>query len=132
MLSFPDHSINRYLAQVAPTSPDFICYVQFSDQRVVDLSTLCGGRAIAVKRDVVVTELQVSGDRLVGQVRNDTGQTLQRIIVNYEVLGQSAKETRYTDFSFVDPERLEPGQIGAFTGTLNHTGQVRVIGVEWW
>jgi len=130
--AFPANQVNAY--PDTDTSPllDLFCYVQFADQRIVDLSNLCGAATVPVRREVVVTAIRVSGNNVVGEVRNDTGQTLQRVIVNYEFLGQPLGADRSTDFGFVEPERLEPGQTGVFTGAASRPGDVRVTAVEWW
>ena len=110
-----------------------ICYMQTTSRGLVDLSYLCQQQLTPPPPNnpqVVVLDFQRSGDRVVGQVRNDTGKPVRFAIVNYAV-ASTTTTTPEASFTYVTPETLQPGQTGNFTGTLSQPGTVTVTSVEW-
>ena len=109
-----------------------LCYMRTANQGLLDLSHLCqpATPTISSNPQVVVLDFQRSGDRVVGQVRNDTGKPVRFAIVNYAVASTSVAATE-TSFTYVTPETLQPGQTGSFTGNLSQAGTVTVTSVEW-
>lgn len=109
-----------------------LCYMQTSDRGLVDLSHLCQQTTPPPPSNpqVVVLGFQRSGDRVVGQVRNDTGKPVRFAIVNYAVAASDTAATA-ASFTYVTPETLQPGETGSFEGTLSQPGNVTVTSVEW-
>jgi hypothetical protein len=109
-----------------------LCYMQTSNRGLVDLSHLCQQTTPppASNPQVVVLGFERNGDRVVGQVRNDTGKPVRFAIVNYAVAAADTSATE-ASFTYVTPETLQPGQTGSFTGTLSQAGPVTVTSVEW-
>ncbi|MBD1862447.1 MULTISPECIES: hypothetical protein [Trichocoleus] len=108
-----------------------LCYMQTTNQGLVDLSHLCQRSAPTTPSNpqVVVLGFERSGDRVVGQVRNDTGKPVRFAIVNYAVAAPTTDAA--ASFTYVTPETLQPGQTGNFEGTLSQPGTVTVTSVEW-
>ncbi|MBW4487438.1 MAG: hypothetical protein KME12_06575 [Trichocoleus desertorum ATA4-8-CV12] len=110
-----------------------LCYMQTTSRGLVDLSYLCQQQLTPPppsNPQVVVLDVQRSGDRVLGQVRNDTGKPVRFAIVNYAV-ASSATPAIEASFTYVTPESLQPGQIGSFTGTVSQPGTVTVTSVDW-
>ena len=109
-----------------------LCYMQTTDRGLVDLSHLCQKTTPPTPSNpqVVVLGFQRSGDRVVGQVRNDTGKPVRFAIVNYAVAASDTAATE-ASFTYVTPETLQPGETGNFEGTLSQPGTVTVTSVEW-
>lgn len=109
-----------------------LCYMQTTDRGLVDLSYLCQQTTPPPPSNpqVVVLGFQRSSDRVVGQVRNDTGKPVRFAIVNYAVAASDTSATE-ASFTYVTPETLQPGQTGNFEGTLSQPGSVTVTSVEW-
>ncbi|MEP0871235.1 hypothetical protein NDA01_15605 [Trichocoleus desertorum AS-A10] len=108
-----------------------LCYMQTTNQGLVDLSHLCQRSAPTTPSNpqVVVLGFERSGDRVLGQVRNDTGKPVRFAIVNYAVAAPATDAA--ASFTYVTPETLQPGQTGNFEGTLSQPGTVTVTSVEW-
>ncbi|KAM3094631.1 hypothetical protein ACKFKF_26690 [Phormidesmis sp. 146-12] len=108
-----------------------ICYLRTARQKVVNLSRLCNVPQIKSKPQMTVLNFEKQGDRLIGQVRNDTGKTVRYAIVKYTITPEGSPSSSVSRFVYVTPESLKPGQVGMFEGTLNELGNVAVGTVEW-
>jgi hypothetical protein len=108
-----------------------ICYLRTARQKIVDLSRLCQAPKVASKPQMTMLSFEKQGDRLIGQVRNDTGKTVRYAIVNYTITSEVSPSSSVSRFVYVTPESLKPGQVGTFEGMLNELGNVEVGTVEW-
>jgi hypothetical protein len=107
--------------------PDAPCYME-TRYGWVDLSYMCQPPRVA---QVKVVGTRQSGNRLVGQVKNETGKTVRYTIVNYLAPASNPAEMPQAAYTFVAPVILEPGQIGEFTITLNQPGPIQITTVDW-
>jgi hypothetical protein len=105
--------------------PDAPCYME-TRYGFVDLTYMCQPQRVA---QVTVVGTQRSGNRITGQVRNDTGQPVRYAVVNYSFSSvQSGPQTGYT---FVTPVTLQPGQTGNFEIIVTQPVAVQVTTVDW-
>jgi hypothetical protein len=107
--------------------PDPVCYMETS-RGLVDLSHLCQRQRSG---QVVVINTRQVGDRLVGQVRNDTGATVRYALVNYTLAPANSGRSGQPGYTFVTPATLPPGAVGKFEETVKQTDQFRVTSVDW-
>jgi hypothetical protein len=114
-----------------PLDPDLPCYLRTARQKIVNLSRLCNASQVKSKAQMTVLSFQKQGDRLIGRVRNDTGETVRYAIVNYTVTPEGAPSSAVSHFVYVTPEDLKPGQVGTVEEVLNELGTVKVETVEW-
>ncbi|HEY9749202.1 MAG TPA: hypothetical protein V6C63_11020 [Allocoleopsis sp.] len=130
--AYPQSTATAGGKEVVALNVEPLCYMQTSDRGLVDLSHLCQQTAPPPPSNpqVVVLGFQRSGDRVVGQVRNDTGKPVRFAIVNYAVAASDTAATE-ASFTYVTPETLQPGETGNFEGTLSQPGAVTVTSVEW-
>ncbi|MGV0027874.1 hypothetical protein [Phormidesmis priestleyi] len=125
------HSVLAH-SRKQPLDPNLpICYLRSARQKVVDLSRLCNAPQVKSKPQMTVLSFEKQGDRLIGQVRNDTGKTVRYAIVNYTITPEISPSSAVSRFVYVTPESLKPGQVGTFEETLNELGDVQVRTVEW-
>ena len=107
--------------------PDAPCYME-TRYGFRDLGYLCQPSRIA---QVKVVATRRSGNQLIGQVKNETGQTVRYAIVNYLVPVPNSAEMPQAAYTFVAPVILQPGQVGEFVITLTQPSPVQITTVEW-
>lgn len=130
-IATPDSGLAR-TSRKQPSDPNIpICYLRTAHQKVVDLSRLCNAQQVKSKPQMTVLGFEKQGDRLIGQVRNDTGKVVRYAIVNYTITPEVSPSSAVSRFVYVTPESLKPGQIGTFEETLNESGGVKIETVEW-
>ncbi len=104
--------------------PDAPCYME-TRYGLVDLSYMCHPQRLA---QVTVVGTQRSGDRLTGQVRNDTSALVRYVAVNY-AMPATADGVPQTAYTFANPVTLQPGQTAEFE--IIQAGPVQITTVEW-
>jgi hypothetical protein len=69
-----------------------VCYVQISDGRTLDLSSICGEHPATDSKQhptdltVTVDQFRYEGNTLVGQLTNHTGQPVTAVTISYSIL----------------------------------------------
>jgi len=130
-IAAPDSVLARSSGKQPSDSNLPICYLRTARQKVVDLSRLCDAPTVKSKPQMTMLSFEKQGDRVIGQVRNDTGKTVRYAIVNYTITPEVSLSSAVSRFVYVTPESLKPGQVGTFEETLNESGNVKFRMVEW-
>ncbi len=119
------------------TESDFVCYMQTSDHRILDLTNLCQKTktAIPIKDDlyaeVAVSELSYDRGSIRGQITNQTGKTVRSATVNYAIVDAQGKEL--DSGSFNSEHTIAPGASIPFqTGVHSYpNAKVQITSVDW-
>ncbi len=119
-----------------------VCFMQTTDERTVNLTALCGAQSIPVatpsklsEADSEAAKMPLSGvgydgKSLSGQVTNQTGDTLQNVKVNYEVL-DSRGNVIDNGFIYAQPSTIPPGGAASFSGITVKGAKVQPTFVDW-
>jgi hypothetical protein len=113
---------------------DYLCYMQTSGGRTLDLSKLCQSSNkqmdAAAETGVVITEVKLSGTQFQGKVKNNTNSRVTSVVINYTVDAPGASNEDLA-FTYVDQGLLEPRQEGTFQGELTRSGKLKILSVTW-
>lgn len=119
---------------VTSQNDDYLCYMQTSGGRTLDLSKLCRSSNkqmdAAAETGVVLTEVKLSGTRFQGKVKNNTNSRVTSIVINYTVDAPGVSNEDLS-FTYVDQGLLEPRQEGTFQGELTRSGQFKLLSITW-
>lgn len=105
------------------------CYMQTADSMTLDLSSLCRNK-LSGEFQVVISEVSVVADRLMGRVVNKTGKTVYDIEVNYEVFSKDGTLIGRRSI-YANSVTLSPNQTATFRTIVPSNSKVRTTSVEW-
>lgn len=127
---------------VALQKDESVCFMQTTDERTVNLTALCGSQSIPVATPLklsgadseaakmLISGVGYDGNSLSGQVTNQTGDPVQNVRVNYEVL-DSRGNVIDSGFIYAQPSTIPPGGSASFSGITVKGAKVQPTFVEW-
>lgn len=137
-LAFIPLVANSYPAVPNPEVSSLLCYLQTTDGRIFNLTSLCGkshpNSNVKVNREpnIAVSSLSYNGNLLVGQVTNQTGQPVSAVSVNYSVLDTQGKEIDAGWLQTKTASPLAPGESSTLQQVSASPGAtVKVTSVDW-
>jgi hypothetical protein len=103
-----------------------ICYMQTTDNQMVDLTQLCepGPGTVTIKR------LTYNSNLVLGQVENQSQQTAHGVRVSYQVVGKNRSLIEENSVEVI-PSTLAPGAIATFETVLPARSRLQNTRVVW-
>lgn len=103
-----------------------ICYMQTTDNRLVNLSQLCERQP----GTVTIRSLTYNSNLVLGQVQNQSNQTAYGVRVGYQVVGENGGSIEENSVE-ATPPILAPGQIAVFETVLPARSRLSNTRVMW-
>jgi hypothetical protein len=114
-------------ANPAQATVDFpICYMQTTDNQLVDLTQLCEPRP----GTVTLKRLTYNSNLVLGQVENQSQQTAHGVRVSYQVVGKNSSLIEENSVEVI-PSTLAPGAIATFETVLPARSRLQNTRVVW-